>query len=134
MSNSNATIWIHAIWTTRNKQALIHSKLKRRLFNFIREYLQEQGCKVLIVNGDEYHVQCLFKQNYKRALSELIGPAKGQSSHYVNYFNLTDSKFSWQVGFNAFSISEEDLLGLLKKIESNPLYQDNFSKEQKLAI
>jgi putative transposase len=129
MSNSKTFIWIHALWTTRNQEPLIHPKLERRLFNFIREHLQSQGCKVLIVNGNENHVQCLFKQNHKRALSDLIGPIKGLSSHYVNYHNLTELKFSWQDGFQAFSVSQEGLEKIFRDIEKNPEFCKNSSFE-----
>jgi len=34
---------------------------------------------------------------------------KGSSSHDINYEDLTRIKFSWQVGFGAFSVSESNV-------------------------
>lgn len=107
------------MWTTREQKTLIHPRIQRRLFLFMKEYLQSQGCKVLIINGTENRVQCLFRLNHKKALSELIGPLKGLSSHYVNYHNLTNEKFAWQEGFDAISVSSVMLHALHHTIERN---------------
>ena len=45
---------------------------------------------------------------------EIMKTVKGESSHWINDKNIFDTKFSWQVGYAAFSVSES----LLKKVES----------------
>ncbi|MCB0820364.1 MAG: transposase [Bacteroidetes bacterium] len=132
MSNSRTFIWIHAVWSTRNLSQLIHPKLERRLFRFIHEHLQSLGCKVLIVNGASDHVHCLFRQNHKMALSDIIGPTKGLSSHYVNYHNLTSGKFAWQEGFEAVSVSHEELRNIFESIAAHPGIHETASFEDEL--
>lgn len=120
MSHSYTKIWIHAIWATKERQYLILPKIENTIHDLIKSQLEELGCSVKAINGMPDHVHCLFLLNPQKSIAEVIKTIKGGTSHYINQNDLTPSKFAWQTGYSAFSVSES----ALEKVE-------NYIKNQK---
>ena len=114
MSHSYNKIWIHAIWSTKERKPLIHPNVENKIHQFISEQLREQGCPVRIINGMPDHIHCLFLLSPQKSISEVIKQIKGSSSHFINQNNLIADKFAWQTGYAAYSVSE---LGINKVFE-----------------
>ena len=106
MPHSFNKIWIHAIWSTKDRHPFIHSNVEHKIYHFISEQFREQGCPVSIINGMPDHLHCLFLLNPQKSIAEVIKQIKGSSSHYINQNNLIVDKFSWQTGYAAYSVSE----------------------------
>lgn len=106
MSHSFNKIWIHAIWATKERTPLIHANVENKIYSFISEQLQEQGCPARIINGMPDHIHCLFLLNPQKSTAEVIKQIKGSSSHFINQNNIIPEKFSWQTGYAAYSVSE----------------------------
>jgi putative transposase len=88
MSHSFNKIWIHAIWATKDRAPLIHPSIEQKVLKFIEQQLQQQGCKVEIINGMSDHVHCLFLLNRQKSIAEVIKQIKGSSSHFINQNNF----------------------------------------------
>jgi len=106
MPHSFNKIWIHAIWSTKDRHPFIHSNVEHKIYHFISEQFREQGCPVSIINGMPDHLHCLFLLSPQKSIAEVIKQIKGSSSHYINQNNLIIDKFSWQTGYAAYSVSE----------------------------
>jgi len=106
MGKSYTKIWMHCVWSTKNRARLIHPTFERELYDFIREELRKMNCFVLIVNGMPDHVHCLFFLNPQKTTTDVVKQIKGSSSYYINSKNYLPVKFIWQRGFGAFSVSE----------------------------
>jgi len=106
MPHSFNKIWIHAIWSTKDRHPFIHSNVEHKIYHFISEQFREQGCPVSIINGMPDHLHCLFLLSPQKSIAEVIKQIKGSSSHYINQNNLIVDKFSWQTGYAAYSVSE----------------------------
>ena len=105
MPHSFNKIWIHAIWSTKDRHPFIHSNVEHKIYHFISEQFREQGCPVSIINGMPDHLHCLFLLSPQKSIAEVIKQIKGSSSHYINQNNLIVDKFSWQTGYAAYSVS-----------------------------
>ena len=106
MPHSFNKIWIHAIWSTKDRHPFIHSNVEHKIYHFISEQFREQGCPVSIINGMPDHLHCLFLLSPQKSIAEVIKQIKGSSSHYINQNNLIVDKFSWQTGYAVYSVSE----------------------------
>ena len=106
MSHSFSKIWIHAIWATKHRQALIQPSIEKQVFSFISEQLRNQGCPVRIINGMPDHIHCLFLLNPQKSIAAVIKQIKGSSSHFINKNDLITEKFAWQTGYATYSVSE----------------------------
>jgi len=131
MPHSFNKIWIHAIWSTKDRLPLIHSNVENEIHQFIAEQLREQGCPVRIINGMPDHVHCLFLLNPQKPIAEVIKQIKGSSSHYVNQNNLISEKFAWQTGYAGYSVSESVVEKVFQYIKNQKQHhtQKTFQQE-----
>lgn len=132
MSHSLNKVWIHAIWATKKRAPLITSSIESKLFTFIKNEFKELGCSILIINGWTDHVHCLFLLNPKKSMAEVIKQIKGSSSCFINKENLSSEKFSWQVGYAAFSVSESVKNKVFEYIKNQKAHHQKKAFEQEL--
>ena len=118
MSHSYNKIWIHAVWSTKERQPLMKAEVESQIFSFVSNQLKEIGCPVRIINGMPDHIHCLFLLNPQKSIAEIIKQIKGSSSHFVNQQNVLKEKFAWQTGYAAFSVSESVMDKVFKYIEN----------------
>jgi putative transposase len=118
MPHSFNKIWIHAIWSTKERVPLIHQSIEKKVHQFLAEQLRELGCPVRIINGMPDHVHCLFLLNPQKSITEVIKQIKGSRSHFINQNNLMAEKFSWQTGYAAYSVSASVLDRVFHYIQS----------------
>ncbi len=64
--HSFTKLWVHAIWSTKNREELIDDSIERKLYNYIHDELISLGCPVRIINGMPDHVHVLFLLNPKK--------------------------------------------------------------------
>ena len=106
MPHSFTNIWIHLIFSTKDRLPLIDNSFETQLHNHIKSKLiNEYESYVEEINGTDNHVHILFKQSPNFALKDIVKSIKGESSHWINGNNISKNKFAWQTGYSSFSIS-----------------------------
>lgn len=113
MKNSATKIWIHALLGIKDGLPLINKTLENKPYTHIKYELDAMHNPIRAINGTENHVHILFLLNQSSTLKDVIKNVKGESSHWINHNNLSEAKFSWQIGYTAYSVSESNL----KKVE-----------------
>jgi REP element-mobilizing transposase RayT len=106
MPHSFNKIWIHAIWSTKERYPLIITTAEKKIYDLMSNEFIEAGCPVRIINGMADHVHSLFLLNPNKAVTDIIKQVKGSCSHEINKQNITKEKFAWQTGYAAYSVSE----------------------------
>jgi REP element-mobilizing transposase RayT len=96
---------LHIVWATIERRLLLEKPAAAKLSAHLHEYANEKGIymKINFVNTDHTHVLVDLPAN--KAIEEVVQLLKGGSSHWVNESNLVPSKFGWQRGYGAFSVS-----------------------------
>lgn len=110
MSHSKSKIWIHTVFSTKNRQPIIRPNIITAVHDELRQQLAATGCLVDSIGGVADHVHLLFLLNPKIAVADVLKQVKGSSSHSFNQQQLTPERFAWQTGYGAFSVSEGHLL------------------------
>lgn len=119
MSHSFTKIWIHAVFSTKDRSQLIQSKFESKLHDHIKAAIQEQfNMEVKAINGMAEHVHIVFRLNPNFSIIDIMKYIKGESSHWVNSSNLTEFKFAWQTGYSAFSVSDSMLEAVVKYVNN----------------
>ena len=54
-------IWLHFVWSTKNRERLITNSLKFKLIHHIKEYGEKNDIRVDTINGDMDHIHLLVK-------------------------------------------------------------------------
>lgn len=102
-------IWIHFIWSTKNREKLINQKLKAKLFTHIKTNASNKEIYVDHINGTEDHIHALVSLKGEQLASKVVFLLKGESSHWINSNKLSKKKFEWQNEYIAISVSESML-------------------------
>jgi len=105
MRRSFTKLYIHCIWSTKNREKNLTDDVREKLFAHIRENCSTKNITLLEINGYLDHVHLLIDLNPAMSLAETINLLKGESSHWVNENNLVPGHFKWQKRYSAFSVS-----------------------------
>ncbi len=132
MPNSLSIIWLHAIWSTKERRRILSKSFRFKLFNHMKGCSSEKGIQLDIINGVEDHVHCLFCLKPSQNPAEIIKLLKGESSFWINKNVVLDDKFEWQVGYGVFSVSEKDIMGVRKYIYNQEEHHKELSYEEEL--
>lgn len=118
MSHSFTKIWIHGIFSTKNKTPLINSNYESELYFYIKNKIENDlECKLIKINGTADHIHILFLLNSNFSIKQFFHDIKGASSHWVNQNDFINQKFAWQIGYAAYSVSESQLSKVEKYID-----------------
>lgn len=118
MANTFTQLHIQLIFAVQNRTSLIDKFWKDRLYADMTGIIQNNGHKLLIINGMPDHVHILIGFRTTQALSELVQVVKRDSSKWINENKLVRGKFSWQEGFGAFSYSHSHLSNVMEYIKN----------------
>ncbi len=118
MPQSLARVWIHLIFSTKNRFPFLSDKMVRAdMHAYLAQMLREQDCETLIVNGVEDHVHALFALSRTNAIASVVKEIKRTSSGFAKDLSPTLAKFQWQSEYGAFSVSQSNLVDVVKYIE-----------------
>ncbi len=109
MAQSLAKVYIHAIFSTHHRQPLILDPWQDELFQVIGGTINGIGCQSLTVGGVADHVHLLFQLGRTIPLADAIGRIKAASSNWVNEKVRPSTRFQWQSGYGAFSVSHSNV-------------------------
>ncbi|MEI8059162.1 MAG: IS200/IS605 family transposase [Ferruginibacter sp.] len=99
-------IWIHFVWSTKNRQPLLTTAIRQKIFTHIRENALQKNIHIDFINGYTDHVHCLIGLNREQTISTVVQLIKGESAFWINKNNLCSKKFEWQREYFAVSVSE----------------------------
>jgi len=99
-------VWIHLIWTTKNREPLMDAELRQNILGHISENAVKKDIYIDCINGVADHVHALISLGSDQTIAKVAQLLKGESSFWVNKENLTRVKFKWQDEFIAVSVSE----------------------------
>ena len=103
-------IWIHAVWSTKNRKPLLAKKFRKKIFEHIHQNAANKGILIDAVGGHSDHVHCLFRLRNDQTVSKVMQLIKGESSYWINQNIPLKEKLTWQSDYFAVSINESGLL------------------------
>ncbi len=80
-------VWIHTVFTTKNRAPLLHDKYRKTIISHIKDNAKEKGIKLMDVNGYKDHLHCLIALNKDMSISKTLQLIKGESSFWINKNN-----------------------------------------------
>ncbi|MCX6141644.1 MAG: IS200/IS605 family transposase [Ignavibacteriales bacterium] len=98
-------IWIHLVWSTKNRFPFMDGDLLRRVCRHIAENAASKNIHLDSINGSADHLHALILLGSDQTTAKIAQLLKGESSHWVNKENLRRLKFEWQDDYFAESVS-----------------------------
>ena len=103
-------VYIHLVFSTKNREPFLHSKeLRKQVFQHIKKNADEKEIWLDCVNGFSDHAHCLISVGKEQPISKVAQLIKGESSFWINQNNLTENKFMWQDDYWCVGVSESHL-------------------------
>ncbi len=109
-------VWIHFVWSTKNREPYLTDEIRQRVFEHIRENARAKDIHLDFINGYVDHVHCLISLGTDQTVEKTIQLIKGESSFWINKNNLCKTKFQWQDEYFAVSVNETSLESVRKYI------------------
>lgn len=119
--------WVHLIWSTKNRYPYLSKELQDKLYSHIFIYSKKRELYLSAVDGYSDHIHILMNVNPKDSISSIVQLLKGESSHWINSEKLTNTHFSWQEGYAAFSVSESKCNIIVKYINDQKEHHKKIS-------
>lgn len=124
-------IWVHVVWSTKNREQILNKEIRPLLFNHIKSYGKEKEIYIDFINGYVEHIHCLIALNADSTISKTIQLLKGESSHWANENGLLRNKLEWAKEYFAVSVSESMIDKVREYIKNQEEHHRkiSFSKE-----
>ena len=109
MGQSLVKNYIHLVFSTKHREALIHPPVEAELHAYLGSVCNNLGCTVTIVGGytDHLHILCMLSK--KIALMKLMEELKSHSSKWIKTKGAGYENFYWQDGYGAFSVNPSEV-------------------------
>jgi putative transposase len=116
MANTYTKLYIQLVFAVKGRQSLIKKEWKDELYKYITSIVQNNGHKMLRINGMPDHVHIFIGYNPKQTIPDLVETIKTDSNNFIKKKNFCPNKFSWQSGYGAFSYSHSHIDAVVKYI------------------
>ena len=117
MANSYTSIFIHIIFSTHNREPLLQSAFRERLFAYMGGIAGENKIKAISIGGTMDHVHMLTLIPASMPIAKAVQLIKGGSSKWLHENIIPLKNFAWQEGYGAFSISASQLSEVISYID-----------------
>ncbi len=134
MAQTLVKIYIHVVFSTKNRDDLILPVIEDELFSYLGGILRKYNSVLIAANGTENHVHLLISQSKNVALSDLLRELKKASSLWIKTKGHDFGNFQWQAGFGAFSIGQSQIenvknyIAKQKEHHQTVVFEDEYRK------
>ena len=102
-------IWVHLVWTTKNREPLLTFEIKIQVLDHIVKNAVDKDIYIDFINGHLEHVHLLISLGSGQNIDKIVMLLKGESSFWINRNNRIRKKFEWQDEYFAVSVSESSV-------------------------
>lgn len=108
-------VYLHFVWATKNREALIPPELERSVYRVIEADAQKSGCQVMAINGMADHIHLLVRFGRTTTMGTLMNQVKGVSSSFLNarLYPGEELRFRWQPNYGVYSVSPNHVSAVL---------------------
>jgi putative transposase len=118
MANSYTSIFIHIIFSTHNREPLLQSGFRNRLFAYMGGIARENKIKAISIGGVMDHMHMLALIPASIAIAKAVQLVKGGSSKWLHENIIPLKNFAWQEEYGAFSVSVSQVPEVISYIEN----------------
>jgi REP element-mobilizing transposase RayT len=106
MPQSLAKIYIHLIFSTKNRERVLLDDIRADLHAYMGGTLNGLGCSSIEINTEPDHAHLLFVMTRTETLSNVVGQVKKSANDWLRARDKQFAHFYWQGGYGAFSVSQ----------------------------
>ena len=116
MPQSLARLHIHLIFSTKNRQPVLHDAVRDSLHRYQATVLRNLDCPPVLINSVADHVHILFELGRTVAVANAVEQVKKTSSKWIKTQGAEFARFAWQAGYGAFAVSQSNVTAVRQYI------------------
>lgn len=106
MPQSLAKLYVHLVFSTKNRERLITDAIRPDLHAYMGGTLNGLKCTPVEINTEPDHAHLLFLLGRTTSLSDVVGKVKKSATDWLRTQDPGFAAFHWQAGYGAFSVSQ----------------------------
>lgn len=119
MSQSLAQLYVHLVFSTKERRPLIKPDAAPRIHAYLPGICNAIECPAVIVGGIADHVHILFRLSKNTSLADAVKLLKVESSKRMkDEFHCAE--FAWQSGYGGFSVGASQIEAVSDYIRDQP--------------
>lgn len=121
MAQSLAKVYIHIVFSTKDRKNYITDEMAIRLYAYICKICTSIDCPIHQIGGMKDHVHILLEQSRTIPISKILEKIKANTSYWIRSQFPNRKDFSWQSGYGVFSVdyNSVDAVKTTLKIKKN---------------
>jgi putative transposase len=119
---------LHCVFSTKDRANSIPNP--QALGRYLGGVAREKNIPLLIAGGTNNHLHLLIALPAAMPLAKAVQELKGNSSRWLNQHG---SRFAWQEGYGAFSVSASNKRAVMAYIAEQPRHHAKRSFEQEFV-
>jgi len=125
MPQSLSKVYLHLVFSTLNREALIDENVQLSLFDYLGGICKGLECYPIRIGGtaDHIHILCLLSR--KISQSKLVEDVKKESSKWMKAQGERYRNFYWQHGYGAFSVNPTETEVVVEYINNQKEHHRN---------
>ena len=104
----------HIVFSTKYRQPLIRREFRDRLYEYVGGTIRGLNGHLIEIGGVEDHIHLLTSIPPTMALADAIRDIKAGASKWINELPGNTSRFEWQKGYAAFTVSHSQIEAVRK--------------------
>jgi putative transposase len=106
------------VFSTKDRAPLIREEFREDLYKYMGGIVRGEGGTTIEIGGMPDHIHWLVIMKTEPSEAQFVKVVKAKSSKWVNDGRLLRARFSWQVGYGAFTVSHSQLGKVRKYIQN----------------
>jgi putative transposase len=129
---SYVTVWLHCVWSTKNREPVLTKELRPELFQHIFDNGRRKRIWVDTVNGYQEHVHTLISLDKSMSIAKALQLMKGESANWLNKHPLVKEKIHWQDDYFVVSVGQSQVEKVRNYIRNQEQHHSHKSYEQEV--
>ena len=131
---SYVKIWLHCVWSTKNRDQIIPHSFRPELLKHFRQNADEKNIILDYINAHENHVHALINLGKQQNLATIMQYLKGESSFWINNKKILSYHFSWQDDYFAVSVGHSQVERVRNYIKDQDKHHRKMSWEEEVNL
>jgi putative transposase len=135
MSSTYLSLNYHLVFSTKSRKPIIAAAWRSTLHKYLAGTVTGLEAQCEVVSGTADHIHLLVKLRATHTLADFMRELKKASSNWVHE-ELSESRFAWQEGYAAFTVSASSLDEVRRYIENQEEHhrERSFREELKTML
>lgn len=131
---SYVKIWLHCVWSTKNREQVISNSVRPEILKHFRENALEKNIQLDFINAHVNHVHALINLGKQQNLATIMQYLKGESSFWINSQKILTGQFSWQDDYFAVSVGHSQVDRIRNYIKNQDEHHQKMSWEEESEL